>query len=850
MERNVGSAWGLPVIKEGSRNISALAVSEQLEPPGRACRILAADSPEGDIPRGKGPSLTAGNLAAERLMRLEACGVGPLGRYLGGEPMRPIPLGPAEFFGFAETAGSPGLPPFGGLEYGGPRWVEGGAEEDVFRGHLEFLRTWGFSGGIEAEAERLPALFTSYLRFLQKDLQETRQGGKIIFLGSKHWTETRLEPLLAGTGISLRSSGDPGAGEIPLNIAAGGEPVWGSTFHGLGAVLREDLPPNLPARKALCDILITLEDGPGQAAPGIEARLRLSITPLRKGADRGKDPSPADKIPLRKYLFRGLSPLSFPAAPSSCRRRSRKPDPPVIHPGGGTGSAKNPGSAEGMDQLFYQNPPGNRLLSSQEAAALGLLPQWEAGRVEAAEGGLFVVIAKFAGLPAVELKEEQAFFYRDAPRPSGGNRYGPPEPPPIRPGAARPGAAFADLNEYQRSFFMYWRGECRRGVPPVLGSIHAESYIRLYGGELVLHMGREGPLEHFLALRDLRRAYRDTFPETGALLCRWLLDFAAIHGVAGEALPLLLEELAEEEKPFAILRENGQEETAAILLDLAIRRFCTDRPLDTKEENNGGRRLWSLAEALIPEKILRRKGEGLAAGTFQAEYCRDLRGLDARLRRDWGRGFFGLFYPPRTAKTELTAFRGLDLGESAYILYRPPFSSHEPLIEALSVLALGGNPLPGVEGRRRPLSLEGELVESLRRESDAVRKLLASDPPQEGAGPCKTGGDGAKPIRPGEWPLRVLSGGSSAVPASSAPPFTAPDTAALKKFIASLTEKERRALSIIGGGGTPEGKAVSDSVIDAVNEAFNGYFGDLLIETGPNGPSISAEYAAILGEWE
>jgi hypothetical protein len=358
-------------------------------------------------------------------------------------------------------------------------------------------------------------------------------------------------------------------------------------------------------------------------------------------------------------------------------------------------------------------------------------------------------------------------------------------------------------------------------------------------------MGREGPLRHFIALRDLWRAYRESFPETGALLHRWLLDFMVIHGVAGEALPLLLEEGRD-----GILPEpeaDGRDKGADLFLDLAIRRFFVEGAVTEDTEQT-----WPLLRALIPKKILHRKeaaspdGAGETAGkagaaAFRENCCRTLAALDGHLRRDWNRGFFELFYPPRPVRGEFTAFRGLGPGTSSYTAFRPAFSSHPPLIEILSALALDPetNPLPGAILRPRPLNMEEELIEELRRESDTVRDLLTID---EAAAEMKK-----KPPR-----KRMLPPPDITVP--ERPGFTKPDPAALETFAASLGEAERRALKHIAANGEHAAPDISglipDAVIDAVNEAFNRRFGDLLIETGPEGPSISGEYQAILREWE
>ena len=78
IEKGVGSAWGLPVIAAGKERLSALAESKKLVP--------------GD------PFIT------ERLNELEILGIGPLGRYCGGEPIKPVRLRISDFFGFNQVS--------------------------------------------------------------------------------------------------------------------------------------------------------------------------------------------------------------------------------------------------------------------------------------------------------------------------------------------------------------------------------------------------------------------------------------------------------------------------------------------------------------------------------------------------------------------------------------------------------------------------------------------------------------------------------------------------------------------------------------------------------------------------
>jgi hypothetical protein len=321
-----------------------------------------------------------------------------------------------------------------------------------------------------------------------------------------------------------------------------------------------------------------------------------------------------------------------------------------------------------------------------------------------------------------------------------------------------------------------------------------------------------------------------------ASLARWLLDFTVIYGIAAEALPLLLEELWNDAGWYNRARNGGGggEETAGLLLNLSLYHFFIEKDAPPA---------WPLVKPLLPPKILQRKegtpGEGIdAPGEPWEQAARTLEALDRRLREDWGRGFFAFFCPPRPVKAEFKAFRGLGgMGESSYTACWLDFSSHKPLIEALSALALNplASPLPGVKIRPRPLGLEGELVEELRRESEEVRDLLKTGAPEE-APPRRE--------RPAAKGLSGPGYGFSGLKLTGPPVLS---RSVLEDFLAGLGDTERDALRKIvtnAGGGVP------DLIVNGINEAFYGRFGDILVESSPAGPSISAGYGSILMEWE
>jgi len=856
MEKGAGSAWGLPVIATGKERFSALALSEKLEPPGSL-------------------NLNSDPLKAERLSELEALGIGPLGRYLGGEPIKPVPLRPEDFF---ESILLKGLLTKGrskngekgerrknisacelfcsALEFDDTRWIDQGNTAELFRGHLEFLRCWGFSGGLFIEDTVLPSPLADYIKLLQKE--SAREKSKIIVLVSKHFFDTRLAAELP----NAKTSGDLSAGEIPVNTSSEGTSVWGPDFAGLGIAFHEDIAPMLRSQKIRCDICLYVITGQEQSgedfsAGEILARLKLGVTAVTKSKQKNKTGVDGEKkLSLNSFLFRDLT-----------EKKNTILSKHRVTPLAGIITNENNLYLK-YSRLFapFVDKKSKPRFDREDAQAFGLLSQWEAGRTEAACGCVFAVNTKFSGLRAADFKEEQAQFYREAPGKKGQNW----NPSPIRYGTV-----FSHLNEIQLDFFLRWRGECRRGFVPVpenravrhsdpadsnSGWSSIESYILLYANELVLCMGREGPLQHFTALLCLFHACGEQFPETAEFLFYRLIDFAIVYGIASDAFPLLLDELKNNGWFGLAGQARIENEKTALLIDLAIYHFFVE-----KTENIEEPAFWPLIRALIPPKILARKEKD---SELPAQCCRTLAALDSQLRRDWNRGFFSLFCPPLPQRNDFTAFENsAGLGETSYTVYRPGFTSHKPLADILSALALepGTNPLPGVKARLHPLSLENELLEELRQESDAVRELLKSDEYDreisEKRFTQRRGGaeDAKKNEKRGfiEDLTQRHCGTEEEIGFNNSllTAYMPPDKTALEEFAASLAETERNALKIIiqrmknknalsGSGG------ISELTIDAINAAFYERFKDILIETGSAEPSISAEYKAILEEWE
>jgi hypothetical protein len=227
------------------------------------------------------------------------------------------------------------------------------------------------------------------------------------------------------------------------------------------------------------------------------------------------------------------------------------------------------------------------------------------------------------------------------------------------------------------------------------------------------------------------------------------------------------------------------------------------------------------------------------SGNSNAEFCRSLSDLDRRFRRDWNRSFFEFFYPVKVKQDRFGAFEGCPgMGESSYTACWVSFSEHRPFLEVLRQLVLNPGELRlsfGLDRAFKQVSLEQELLNELRRESDEVRELLKSpdirgeplDPPFQGKPPEQNPGKYLPP-----------------------PAYTAPASEDMRAFLAKLDGAERAALMRISAkAGTDRG--IGALLVDRINAAFEERFHDLLIvEDNGGNPSISEEYRSILhGSW-
>jgi hypothetical protein len=289
--RGTGEAWAAPLLRYGGRRFSVEEVSLRMN----RDYILLEDQ----------------WVRREDLLDV---GLFPLCSWAGGAAIEKIKLKPGELLrrGGGRFAGR-----FSGMEADTALWLERGDTEAVFHAHLEFLRAWGLSGGVQVRGRREHAAFlASALVRLASDRCNA------LVLMERRYYDLYLSPFLPeiqAAQISL-----PGTGEsrsAPLRIA----------FY-------EDLPPGAAGRRNAAGILLLVE--PEEALPqndtlaclqSVRAAITLGIFSDARELFRGHAAAKARNLfgvteaELEPYLIRDTArPLSLP--------RFEFPPPRVFRP--------------------------------------------------------------------------------------------------------------------------------------------------------------------------------------------------------------------------------------------------------------------------------------------------------------------------------------------------------------------------------------------------------------------------------------------------------------------------------------------------------------------------------------
>jgi hypothetical protein len=752
---------------------------------------------------------------------LEQTGIGPLGRYVNGESLEPFVIKARSLF--SRGVRFRGL--WGEFEFDRDRWRRYGSEKEIFCAHLDYLRAWGFSGGVvSGDREKTAAFLAAWLKALAAELEREGRAagpaagdlfgaplpGRVLVLMKKNFWERWLEKELPQSGEGPRT--------VPAGNYSGAASLGDPRFRGIGLGFYGDFLKPPPGE---WDMLIltgpeealvhgepaALDRDMLRAVEAVKARLRLGIffsagdllhNPLTKDLRaffglRGNRSGGLTEI--EKYLVRETGEaISPPMVKWHC-------SPAILRP---------PFPWRDRDEKVY-------------------------GRIIAG-GGRFLVEDRFRDIRSAEYRAEQECFFRERKR-------RPPHSGPSGSGGSINEEAEPDFNRLspeERELFFWWRSEFREGRNREAG----RSFLVLYARELILLMGGK-PEKAFEELRRLWTAYREVYPDLDRRFPRWLLDFGILYRIR--------------EKTISTALFGFPPPEAGLLGDLYLHRKYI-------EENN------SLAaedfEALLPG------GSAFSRLDFSAglvEEAREAFGaalntIDRFLRQGYGKKLLEFFYPLPARKENAAAFEGLaGLGNSAYTAEWLSFSAHKPLLSFLSSVAAfleyrllrekgfkpPGNPpyldplwkyLAGLDEEGAPppeelglpqVELEQGKITRLREESDAVRDLLRIEPEEE--------------LPHSDPPPRF----TFPSPFASLPSSPSPPDSPLSSFLEGLSGTERKALELIAQGrgrkdleelARAKG-TMTELILDGINGRFMEDRGDLLLEISPDeDPRIQAEY--------
>jgi hypothetical protein len=736
---------------------------------------------------------------------LAAAGIGPSGRYIDGAPIVPVHIRPREtlYRGGKDLEGF-----WSAFEFPEERWIPQGGPA-LFAAHLDFLRSFGISGGVAAEREEGAGLLAAYLASLEGKIED----GRALALVPAEYYENCLRRHLSP--------------EVPVGASEGGS-LFAPRFRGAGLVFYEALPGNLDISKPRFDILILVE--PEKAVPRLPLIRKISarvILGVFTGAGDLLAPGPhplkgffslrGNMAELAGYCIRNIrEDLALPPRYRFEKKMIRRPPRPFAR-----------SEAPDLSAFGFSGQAGSGGPDIPDGGDLE-------DRLVIAGGGRFVIRYKFKYIRTPEYAEERACFFAKGRRTSR----------ELRPPDRGYNINFEDLSEKQRDYFFYWRDSFRNGR-----SLETcTAYIVLYARELILCLGggaaSGGTEENFRELFRLWRDCRESFPCLDDIFPQWLLDFAVLY----KRMDLFGEK---------VLPLTGGTDPP-LLRDLALHRRHI--------ENDGPISFGDVQLLLYNELVSNRFYTSLYGPLLEMYAERALNALDCSL------GIFSSFYPARTSPVLIKAFPLLGgLGQSFYSAEWIRFSDHPPL-KALfrSVLAYVEYQLrrqtafPGVlrkagidpgwkkvidtelgfpgETVVKSIKLEDHKLDQLRDESDAVRELLRMEE------------DGFQDeAEPQEEPVLLPPRRGLPEPAEIAAGSAGDDSAsALTAFLAGLPAAEREILGCIARGAAAEKLRESalkhgsmpELLTDSLNAAFQETFGDLLVETLDEGPSVSAEYRA------
>ncbi|MCL2831650.1 MAG: hypothetical protein FWD78_00635 [Treponema sp.] len=415
---------------------------------------------------------------------------------------------------------------------------------------------------------------------------------------------------------------------------------------------------------------------------------------------------------------------------------------------------------------------------------------------------------------------------------------------------------YRQLAQEDEDGFVEWRSQFKQGLNPAATT----EFILVYARELILCMDAaqsEQPVTSRAnyALAQLYRlwtSYCRIFPKAMEKFPSWLLDFSIIYHAEDSAQILM--QAAEE-----ALKIQDNKVLPPILFDLYLHKKYA-------EQNSG---LQSRDLVLLVPKPLLPEFPAQSWGPLLTGMDEALAKADTALRTQYGKKLLEFFCPLPMTKNEFNCFEGIPgLGQSSYTAEWPAYSRHEPLIKFITNLAgfLQCNILEsaGIKVRSRvqpgPVwkklfgrekmnaqnetrqktryygGLQMQKIRELREDSDAVLEMLKVE--NDYSENDYTKNDYYKSDFAGKLTFAVNDTG------------TKKKTTDIAEFTAGLEKTERDFLDLLSqdrSGGLEEfarsRNTMADFLIDEINSRFMIEYGDLLVETGPDGnPAIQEEY--------
>ena len=297
-----------------------------------------------------------------------------------------------------------------------------------------------------------------------------------------------------------------------------------------------------------------------------------------------------------------------------------------------------------------------------------------------------------------------------------------------------PEASYTDMSYEQRCWYFFWRTEVRNGRYPATDL----PYILLHISELLWGIGWDHPAVGQNLLMILWKQYRADHPKLDQLMCDWMFDFSRTYN-----LPYEIPAESQIQLPSQTAQRN-----------LLIHSHRSDKPLKLS---------WDLIQLLSDYQM--DQSSFYQAGhekLIQEAIPRAIALTDAALLKKSGKGILSVYGPSRSTSQKYQTFAGSRCPDAdrTVTVNVPPYCTRSKLRELItglvkhtenvlrSIHAHRGR-LRGItldpeiaelvesflrkeysssreDNRKKnlPISLDFDSIDSLRRQSDAVRDAL------------------------------------------------------------------------------------------------------------------------------